>query len=197
MHERRKLPATNPRPVSASRIASVPPGWVYATRASPESAEGPEMSGKPARGPGSRGTPRRSSGRADLISGKPRRRKATASRPCLPQNTRPRSRRRAGQPRFLGGTRRYLPAHSRAPQPNRTRNPSSRASAGRCRRGAPLHGGRLATRHLREGARVLGHEALERGDLERRREEVALAAVAAELAQALRAATRPRCPRRR
>ena len=40
-------------------------------------------------------------------------------------------------------------------------------------------------RQLREGRGVLGHEALERSDFERRREQVALAAVAAELAEAL------------
>src|SRR5690242_11404760 len=56
-----------------------------------------------------------------MISGKPRRRKATADRPCLPHRAPAERRRRAGQPSFLGGTRRYLPAHSGAPQPTRTR----------------------------------------------------------------------------
>ena len=114
-------------------VGSMPPGLA------PESAEGPEMSGKPARGPGSTGAPRRSSGRADLISGKPRRRKATAPHRSLPQDQPPRRGRRVGQPSFLGGTRRYLPAHLRAPQPTH----GSARVRGRAQGGADA--GRLPT----------------------------------------------------
>jgi len=75
---------------------------------------------------------RRSSGRADLIPGKPRRRKATASLPHHPHAKQPQRRRGARQPRSLGGTRRYLPARSRAPHTN---SPPTRAQ-GRVRGGA-------------------------------------------------------------
>jgi hypothetical protein len=80
------------------------------------------------------GTRRRSSGRADLISGKPRRRKATAPRPCLP----PRSIHREAAALASLVSRRHAavpPGALKSPAANTKRNASSRASAGRCRRG--------------------------------------------------------------
>jgi hypothetical protein len=134
-------PATGVRPagalvdrVRAARLGLCHPGRARERRRTRDVRECPPEVQIP------EGAPRRSSGRADLISGKPRRRKATAIRPCLPQDSLPRRGRGVGQPRFLGGTRRYLPAHSRAP-------PRTRARArvrGRARGGADA--GRLRTR---------------------------------------------------
>ena len=105
----------------------------------PRAPKDQRCQGMPSRGPASMGTPRRSSGRADLISGKPRRRKATAPHRSLPQDQPPRSGRRVGQPSVLGGTRRYLPAHLRAPQPTHDSAPVR----GRAQGGADA--GRLPT----------------------------------------------------
>ena len=105
----------------------------------PRAPKGQRCQGSPPEGQAPQGEPRRSSGRADLISGKPRRRKATAPHRRLPQDQPPRRGRRVGQPSFLGGTRRYLPAHLRAPQPTHDSAPVR----GRAQGGADA--GRLPT----------------------------------------------------
>ena len=105
-------------PPARSRIAAV---WsrlgLCHPVSRPRAPKGRGGLGSPPEGQAPQGEPGRSSGRADLISGKPRRRKATAPHRSLPQDQPPRRGRRVGQPSFLGGTRRYLPAHLRAPQP--------------------------------------------------------------------------------
>ena len=139
-HEGRRHRRRFSDPPARSRIAAV---WsrlgLCHPVSRPRAPKGQRCQGSPPEGQAPQGEPRRSSGRADLISGKPRRRKATAPHRSLPQDQPPRRGRRVGQPSFLGGTRRYLPAHLRAPQPTH----GSAPVRGRAQGGADA--GRLPT----------------------------------------------------
>ena len=116
---------SRPRPP----VGSMPPG------PRPRAPKDQRCQGMPSRGPGSMGTPRRSSGRADLISGKPRRRTATASSTVPPSQHAANEKAPRWPAQLPGRHAAVAPSALKSPAANTRPSASSRASAGRCRRG--------------------------------------------------------------